>query len=71
MTIIQIPASEKETYEQSCAIVDLKVSFYTQENNSEMVTMEVDTDSANVMHCLTKIACEFLAVKRRINQIIK
>lgn len=54
MTIIQIPASEKETMERICAELDTKITFYTQEHNSEMLTVELDTDSPSVMYALGK-----------------
>ena len=52
MTIISIPTTEKPIYAEICQIFDLEVTFYTRENNPEMLTMEVDTDNCNIMHSL-------------------
>jgi hypothetical protein len=42
--IVTIPQDEKPGFEKVCAIFGIEVKFFTQENNSEMVTMELTDD---------------------------
>lgn len=54
--IVSIPVSEKPGFEKACAIAELKVQFFSQENNDQLLTMETEEISPELVYHLTRMA---------------